>query len=306
MTAPVTPECTSAWRNYERPNDTKADIEVYSAFVAGWHAATEAAVNATLERSIPSVGHVCVGPPSSRKPGLCWICGQALPHDCVGGAHPQPCWQEAWNGGPHGKKLTEVGTIVQTWLDKQGHERCWYYPELFSQLAAALGLQATVASALPLQAEFVEGCKRYQAEQYGKALTPVTHGPPQKVDTIAAKLIEQKKELAAALFSEPAKRLAPPIAPTGRKWPICTPDETAYYYGTADEWHLRLRAARIHCGLTLDALARRLNPPRTRKDISAMEHGRRGLSVELCAQLADALDCDRCWLAGWTLPGGEP
>ncbi len=32
-----------------------------------------------------------------------------------------------------------------------------------------------------------------------------------------------------------------------------------------------------------------------------MEHGRRGLSVALCAQLADALDCDRLWLAGWTL-----
>ena len=89
----------------------------------------------------------------------------------------------------------------------------------------------------------------------------------------------------------------------GRKWPIGTPDETVYSsaYSTADEWHLRLRAARIHCGLTLDALARRLDPPRTRKDISAMEHGRRGLSVELCAQLADALDCDRLWLAGWTL-----
>jgi DNA-binding XRE family transcriptional regulator len=249
----MTPECTAAWRNYEcKVNVTGYERRTQDAFVAGWQAATDAAVNTTalaLEAAItsvntahnvltPAVGHVCVGPPSSRKPGLCWICGQFLPHDCVGGAQP-----------------------VADRLD-------------------------------------------------GFALLPDaqdTHGPPLEVDTIAAELIEQKKELAAALFSEPANRLTPPItppiAPTGRKWPIGTPDETVYgsAYSTADEWHLRLRAARINCGLTLDALARRLDPPRTRKDISAMEHGRRGLSVELCAQLADALDCDRLWLAGWTL-----
>ena len=180
----------------------------------------------------PSVGHVCEGSPTGRKPGLCWICGQALPHDCVGSAQPAA------------DRLDGFALLPDT---------------------------------------------------------PGTHGPPQKVDTIAAKLIEQKKELATALLSEPAKRLTPPIAPTGRKWPICTPDETSYYYGTADEWYLRLHAARTHRGLTLDALGAKLDPPRTRKDISAMEHGRRGLSVELCAQLADALDCDRLWLAGWTL-----
>ena len=84
-----------------------------------------------------------------------------------------------------------------------------------------------------------------------------------------------------------------------RKWPIGTPEETLY--GDSTHWAARLIVARRHKDLTLDALARRLDPPRTRKDISAMEHGRRGLSVELCAQLADALDCDRLWLAGWTL-----
>lgn len=82
-----------------------------------------------------------------------------------------------------------------------------------------------------------------------------------------------------------------------RKWPIGAPEEAAY--GDSTHWAARLIVARAHAKLTLDALGAKLNPPRTRKDISAMEHGRRGLSVELCAQLADALDCDRCWLAGW-------
>lgn len=25
--------------------------------------------------------------------------------------------------------------IIQEWLDKQGHDRCWYYPDLFMKLA---------------------------------------------------------------------------------------------------------------------------------------------------------------------------
>ena len=285
----------------------------------------------------PSVGHVCVGPPSSRKPKLCWICGQALPHDCIGSAQPigatrgsvtvspaganvligtihdqprflveradvadliaclvrayagsQPAADrlDVWPDAPatHGPPLNAatnthpaqfhldiITARVQSWLDKQGHDRCWYYPEIFESIAEELDLARTIAPSLPPCAEFMKGCERYQAEQYSQ------------------------------VGLQAAKRLAPPNAPTGRKWPIGTPDETVYgsAYSTADEWHLRLRAARINCGLTLDALARRLDPPRTRKDISAMEHGRRGLSVELCAQLADALDCDRLWLAGW-------
>jgi len=109
------------------------------------------------------------------------------------------------------------------------------------------------------------------------------------------------------VLTEFAKRLAPSIAPTRRKWPIGTLDERVTREGSVidwtDCWGMRLAHARAHANLTLDALGAKLNPPRTRKDISAMEHGRRGLSVELCAQLADALDCDRLWLAGWTLEG---
>ena len=171
----MTPECTVAWRNYEcKVNVTGYERRTQDAFVAGW-SAHEGSV------ASPAVGHVCEGSPTGRKPGLCWICGQALPHDCIGSAHDIPVLTEPWSG---------------------------------------------------------------------------------------------------------------------RKWPIGTPSQVMY---TGLTWGTRLAAAREHASLTLDALARRLDPPRTRKDISAMEHGRRGLSVELCAQLADALDCDRLWLAGWTL-----
>lgn len=278
----MTPECASAWNNY-RITTSPALLGVYSAFEAAWKAATIAAVNAAVNTR-SAAGHVlakqtqsAVDPP---KPPLCWICGKPLPHDCVGSAHEQPCWHEAWNGGPHGAKLSEVAILVQSWLNKQGHERCWYYPELFNHLAAALGLKATVAPGLPPRQEFERGCDRYQAEQYGNAQTDPTHGPPQS---------QQGQSQA-----QPANSFAALNAPV-RKWPIGTPADDHYNLA----WGFRLQQARAHRGLTLDALGTKLTPLRTRKDISAMEHGRRGLSVELCAELAQALDCDRCWLAGW-------
>jgi len=233
----------------------------------------------------PSVGHVCVGSPTGNKPGLCWICGQFLPHDYVGSAQPTadrldgfallpdaqvthgPPLNAATNTHPAQFHLDIITARVQSWLDKQGHDRCWYYPEIFESIAEELDLARTIAPSLPPCAEFMKGCERYQAEQYSQ------------------------------VGIQAANRLAPPNAPTGRKWPIGTPEEHTYAQHT---WACRLQQARTHRGLTLDVLARRLDPPRTRKDISAMEHGRRGLSVELCAQLADALDCDRLWLAGWT------
>ncbi len=221
----------------------------------------------------PSVGHVCEGTPTGRKPRLCWICGQFLPHDCVGSAHVQPCWTTTW------KDRQPIGAT-------QG--------SVTVSPAGANVLIGTIHDQPRFLVERADVADLIACLVWAYAGAQPTHGPPQKVELPTP---------GACIYPEPANRLAPPIAPTGRKWPIGTPDETVYgsAYSTADEWHLRLRAARINCGLTLDALARRLDPPRTRKDISAMEHGRRGLSVELCAQLADALDCDRLWLAGWTL-----
>jgi hypothetical protein len=55
--------------------------------------------------------------------------------------------------------------LIQEWLEKQGHERCWYYPEIFEKLAALYGLRCENFS-LPPKAEFEDGCRRYQTEQY--------------------------------------------------------------------------------------------------------------------------------------------
>lgn len=63
--------------------------------------------------------------------------------------------------------LARVRRLVQDWLDKQGHDRCWYYPEIFEQLARALDLQHIVLKPpqLPSLSEYKAGCERYQREQ---------------------------------------------------------------------------------------------------------------------------------------------
>lgn len=67
-------------------------------------------------------------------------------------------------------EASEVRQIVQSWLDKQGHDRCWYYPEIFTELARALDLHAVKPPQLPSLAEFKAGCERYQREQYPHAV----------------------------------------------------------------------------------------------------------------------------------------
>ncbi len=59
-------------------------------------------------------------------------------------------------------------SILQTWVDKQGHERCWYYPDLFRQLAAVYGVVPKVDPGLPPLEEFKAGCAKYQGEEYSE------------------------------------------------------------------------------------------------------------------------------------------
>lgn len=65
--------------------------------------------------------------------------------------------------------LDEIRQIVQDWLDEQGHRRCHYYPEVLNRVAKLLGIEQMKASLLPSLEEFQEGCRRFQAEQYGLA-----------------------------------------------------------------------------------------------------------------------------------------
>ena len=66
------------------------------------------------------------------------------------------------------EKVQKAKLIIQEWIDKQGHERCWYYPDLFKQLLEVLEVSPTKNPALPPLEEFKKGCERYQEEEYNK------------------------------------------------------------------------------------------------------------------------------------------
>lgn len=55
---------------------------------------------------------------------------------------------------------------MQEWVDKQGHDRCWYYPDLFRKLCEIYGIDANQNPALPSLGEFKKGCETYQQEEF--------------------------------------------------------------------------------------------------------------------------------------------
>ena len=64
------------------------------------------------------------------------------------------------------EKVQKAKDVLQEWVDKQGHDRCWYYPDLFRQLADILKVKPSKEPALPPLDEFKKGCERYQREEY--------------------------------------------------------------------------------------------------------------------------------------------
>lgn len=65
------------------------------------------------------------------------------------------------------ERVQEARRLLQEWLDQQGHERCWYYPDIFRQLCRVLEVTESREPRLPNREEFAAGCRRYQEEEYG-------------------------------------------------------------------------------------------------------------------------------------------
>jgi len=57
--------------------------------------------------------------------------------------------------------------LLMDWRNKQGHDRCWYYPEIFRSLCDLFEVPTCPDPGLPPRDEFREGCCRYEDEQYG-------------------------------------------------------------------------------------------------------------------------------------------
>ncbi len=63
------------------------------------------------------------------------------------------------------KKCDEAKRLIEEWVNKQGHDSCWYYPEIFRQLAELFKVKYTDQN-LPPRKEFKKGCERYEQELY--------------------------------------------------------------------------------------------------------------------------------------------
>jgi hypothetical protein len=62
----------------------------------------------------------------------------------------------------------QTQAMLQEWIDQQGHDRCWYYPDIFMKLVKLFGITTDGPPQLPPRKEFEAGCKKYQTQEYGK------------------------------------------------------------------------------------------------------------------------------------------
>jgi len=63
------------------------------------------------------------------------------------------------------EKFNHAKSLIKEWASKQGHDRCWFYPEIFGQLVELFGIDIPSPS-LPTREEFEQGCKRYADQQF--------------------------------------------------------------------------------------------------------------------------------------------
>lgn len=63
-------------------------------------------------------------------------------------------------------QLFRIKQAIKKWIDKQGHDKCWYYPEIFKEISDILEIKTDKNIEIP-EEEFELGCKNYQDELYG-------------------------------------------------------------------------------------------------------------------------------------------
>jgi hypothetical protein len=62
--------------------------------------------------------------------------------------------------------IASVKDEIQSWLDKQGQDKCHYYPEIFQKIAELLQIKNNLVNALPPEEEFQSGCDKYRKDLY--------------------------------------------------------------------------------------------------------------------------------------------
>lgn len=70
------------------------------------------------------------------------------------------------------EKCDQVRAEILAWANKQGHDQCWYYPEIFIAIAEILDMSLEIKPKLPPQHVFREHCQQWESTIYSdSALT---------------------------------------------------------------------------------------------------------------------------------------
>lgn len=67
------------------------------------------------------------------------------------------------------EKLNNIKTVLKSWFLKEGHEKCWYYPDIFNKIVSILDIDLSrFWYNVPSKEDFCRGCERYQKDLYGE------------------------------------------------------------------------------------------------------------------------------------------
>lgn len=65
------------------------------------------------------------------------------------------------------EQINQIKTLIKEWLQKHGHDKCWYYPDIFCRIAEIVGVEITEEQlSLPPEDEFEENCHIYRKKLY--------------------------------------------------------------------------------------------------------------------------------------------
>jgi hypothetical protein len=65
-------------------------------------------------------------------------------------------------------RLEVVREILTEWAKLDGHDRCWFHPELLSRLCQVVGVPVIEKPIRMTRQEFQCGCLAYQDDLFGK------------------------------------------------------------------------------------------------------------------------------------------
>jgi hypothetical protein len=65
-------------------------------------------------------------------------------------------------------KLEQIRQVILEWDGKKGHDRCWYYHDLFNKIANIAGVQLKPSPGVTRE-EFRQGCAFFEEQEFGQS-----------------------------------------------------------------------------------------------------------------------------------------